>query len=169
MKYFSSYSKRTLFFIGVFTVFFTTLFFIKATIFLDTDFGWHIRLSELVTEQGIERIEPFSYAMPSHLYVDHEWLVHTFLFPLYTSVGYGGLALLLTAILFSLCLFYLKTTPKYRVLPLILLLSVFILRFGIRVQVISWVFMFFLFWVVMSKDRWQVYRWLIPALFYYLG
>lgn len=141
------------------------LFFAKAYIGLDPDFGWHLKLSEIVTIQGLPRIEPFSYSMPSHPYVDHEWLLHVVLHPLYTIVSYGGLAFVWAAIILFLCFFYLRMTKSYMQIPLLLLGGVLLTRFGIRAQVISWILSYLLFTVLSDIHRWKRYRWFVPLLF----
>lgn len=141
------------------------LFFFKAYIGLDPDFGWHIALSEIVTTQGIPLLDPFSYSMPSHPYVDHEWLLHIFLHPLYITVGYVGLAIVWACIILGIFLFSLRLTRSYMQLPLLLLGSVFLTRFGVRAQVISWILSFILFALVSDIQRWKRYRWVVPLLF----
>src|SRR3989344_8844483 len=72
------------------------IYFLKAKIFLDPDFGWSLRLGELILKSGIPNKDPFSYTMPSYPYVDYEWLTHVTMAKLYSLSGYTGLALIFT-------------------------------------------------------------------------
>src|SRR3989337_506611 len=49
------------------------LLFINGLHQLDPDFGWHVTMGRLISENGIPKTDPFSYTMTSFPFVDHEW------------------------------------------------------------------------------------------------
>src|ERR1035437_1632116 len=93
--------------------------FLKAIIFLDPDFGWHLRLGEQIIKYGISFKDPFSYTMPSYDFIDHEWLSNVLIAVGYKTVGIYGLALV-SALFFVLTLFIAipKKFEDYAYLPL---------------------------------------------------
>ena len=70
----------------------------KIALFLDPDFGWHMRNGQYILEHGIPRLDPFSYTMSSFHVIVHEWLSEVFLVLLYPRIGYGGTALILVIV-----------------------------------------------------------------------
>jgi hypothetical protein len=66
--------------------------------YTDHDFGWHIRMGQLILAKGIPATDPFSYTMPSYPFVDHEWLADILLVQLYPIIGYPGLGVIYTFI-----------------------------------------------------------------------
>jgi len=86
--------------IFVFNLLFLSVFIINSFIMTDADFGWALRLGEDILRTGIPMTDPYSYSMPSHLFVDHEWLAHSAgyllysIHPLVLYLGYGILLLL---------------------------------------------------------------------------
>jgi hypothetical protein len=65
----------------------------------DTDTWWHLKSGQLMWETGqVLRTDPFSYTVAGQPWIDHGWLVQLLLWPVYQTLGLGGLALLLAAI-----------------------------------------------------------------------
>src|SRR6266480_3296272 len=94
-------------------VFVTTLFFFRGLFLLDPDFGWHVRMGQVILQSGIPRTDPFSYTMPSYPFVDHEWLTNIVIAFLYSHVGMYGLAIifsLLTVFALAISARFLRTT-----------------------------------------------------------
>lgn len=141
-------------------------FFLVALRTLDPDFGWHITLGRLIIDSGIPRTDPFSYTMPSFPFVDHEWLTNIFLNELYAKIGYSGLAFIFSLLPFLVCFLVAHRNLKtYSYIPIFLALSVMLSRFGIRPQVIGWVYLGILLRVLLVKGVWEKYRYLIVAFF----
>jgi len=64
-------------FIGVgFLLIIFVIFLIRGGVFLDPDFGWHLRVGEIIQESGFPKTDPLSFTMPTFGFVDHEWLTN---------------------------------------------------------------------------------------------
>src|SRR3990167_4385595 len=70
------------------------IFWLKGLLFLDPDFGWRLRTGELILGQGIPKVDPFTYTMPSFPWVDHAWSLSTVIYILHSISGFGGLSFL---------------------------------------------------------------------------
>src|SRR3972149_6328374 len=77
--------------IGLFGVI-GTVFLLRGVIWLDPDFGWHLRMGEIILREGIPKTDPFSYTMPSYPFVDQTWLIDVVMARLYPAIGAIGLA-----------------------------------------------------------------------------
>jgi hypothetical protein len=64
-----------------------TLFIYRCWIYLDPDFGWHLRQGQLILSQGIPTKDPYSYTMPDYPYIDHEWLVNVLIYLIHSNFG----------------------------------------------------------------------------------
>ncbi len=140
--------------------------FIRGIMFLDPDFGWHLRMGQLILQKGIPLTDPFSYTMPSYHFVDHEWLTNIFLSLGYKTVGILGLSLVFSLI-FMAALF-LVIPPKfknYAPLPLALAGATMLGFSGIRTQLVTWFFLALLLRIIFTEKLWQRWKLLIPLLF----
>src|SRR5574341_1025002 len=70
-----------------------SIFWIKASIFLDPDFGWRLKAGEMYLTSGIPKMDPFTYTMPSFSWVDHAWSQSALFYLVYSNFGYMTLAL----------------------------------------------------------------------------
>jgi len=140
--------------------------FLRATISLDPDFGWHLRMGELIMQKGIPLTDPFSYTMSSYNFIDHEWLSNVLIAIGYKSIGIYGLALIFTLIfVVTLFLAIPKKFKEYASLPLVLAGSLMLGFFGIRTQVISWFFLALLLRVIFDEDLWKKWKFFLPLIF----
>jgi hypothetical protein len=159
---------RSRFFIFVFlpfSVLCIVAFWIRGVILLDPDFGWHLRMGEIIQKTGIPKTDPFSYTMPSYPFVDHEWLTNVVIAKLYPLVGTKGLAvgfsfLATLAILIQLP-FPIK---KWSFVPFALVAGSLLSFVGVRTQAIAWVFFSILLFIVLHKKT-QKWRFMLPPLF----
>jgi hypothetical protein len=72
---------------------------------LDPDMWWHLRTGETIWQNGIPRHDIFSFTVPHHEWVTHEWLSQLFMWLVYLVGGLPGLIVvfaLLTAVSFWL-------------------------------------------------------------------
>jgi hypothetical protein len=140
--------------------------FIRAIFFLDPDFGWHLRLGELIINHGISFKDPFSYTMPSYDFIDHEWLSNVLIAVGYKAVGIYGLALI-SALIFVLTLFIAipKKFKDYSFLPLALAGSLMLNFVGIRTQIITWFLLSIILRVIFDEDLWKKWKFFLPLLF----
>ncbi len=142
------------------------LFFIKGIISIDPDFGWHIRMGELILVKGIPTTDPFSYTMPSFPFVDHEWLINVILFKLYSGIGYTGLSLIFASlVLLALVISIPKKILGFSSSALILAGGIILPFSGVRPQVITWLILSILINVLFKPKIWVRVRFFMPFLF----
>jgi len=140
--------------------------FIRGIIFLDPDFGWHLRMGGLILQKGIPLTDPFSYTMSSYPFVDHEWLSNILISIGYKSIGIYGLALIFALIFISaLFLAIPKQFKNYSTLPLVLAGAAILGFTGIRTQVITWFFLALLLKIIFDENLWKKYKLFIPLIF----
>jgi len=149
------------------------VFWIRGAVFLDPDFGWHLRMGQLILSSGIPKTDPFSYTMPSFPFVDHEWLTNVLIAWSYPKIGFFGLAgvfaiLGLGALLLAKGNLSLKDSQKAPLWFLgptfFLLAAAAILPYvGIRPQIISWLFLA-LFLRFFEESWWKKGSWFLPFL-----
>src|SRR5215469_9063521 len=133
---------------------------------LDPDFGWHIRAGEYILHYGIPYTDPFSYTMPSYLFVDHEWLTNLIWASFLPKIGYALFGLVYA--LFAVVAIWLQTRlapKKWLLLPVALVGGTFIDFVGIRTQVVDWLFISFLTFVFWKKDLGEKWLFSLPFLF----
>lgn len=140
--------------------------FLRGLIFLDPDFGWHVREGQLIVQKGIQITDPFSYSMPSFHFIDHEWLANIFISLTYKYFGIYFLSFIFSVI-FVLSLFV--SIPdkfkNYSFFPFILA-GIVILNFsGIRTQVITWLFLSILLKVALDDKLWNKWKFFLPLIF----
>lgn len=147
-------------------VFVFILFFLKSFYMLDPDFGWHIKMGELILRSGIPATDPFSYTMPSFPFVDHEWGTNILMYVLYKSFGWGALSLIFSAIAVLAILIPLKfNLEKYSLFPFILASGSLLFFVGIRPQLIAWLFFGVLITIFLEKKYYEKFRFILPAFF----
>lgn len=143
------------------------VFFVNNLTFLDPDFGWHLKLGELISRQGIPSTDPFSYTMPSFPFVDHEWLTNIIFYDLYQNVGMAVMALLFAAIAL-LALLVVKPQNEgsaFALAPFLLACAVLLPFLGVRPQVETWALTAVLLKVVTDDRLWVKWRWFLPVYF----
>ncbi len=156
------YSNLFIGLVGIGTVF----YWLYGAVSLDPDFGWHIRMGQLILSSGIPATDPFSYTMPSYPFVDHEWLTNIFLAWFMPIVGHAGLAgvFVLFAIGAILLQWYAiaKQQRQFGLIPFFLAFAILVGFFGIRPQVISWFFFSLLLFIILDRDRFRRWRFWLP-------
>lgn len=147
-------------------VFTFTLFLLKGFYMLDPDFGWHIKMGELILSSGIPATDPFSYTMPSFPFVDHEWGINILMYLLYKNFGWGVLSLIFSAIAVLAILISFKGSIKsYFLLPFILASGSLLFFAGIRPQLIAWLFFSILITIFLKKKYYEKFRFILPFFF----
>jgi hypothetical protein len=135
------------------------------TRYVDPDFGWHLRLGEIITKKGIPATDPFSYAMPSYHFVDYEWVTNVLLYLAYQKIGHTGLVIIYAAIMIISGLVVVpKKLREYSDAPVVLFWSVALSIFGARPQVISWLFMALILRGIWDDEWGEKWMWGFPAL-----
>ncbi len=146
--------------------------------YIDPDFGWHVRLGELTSKYGIFATDPFSYTMPSFPFIDHEWLTNIFIFKTLNLLGKASLGIIFTLLAIASIILSLKRNkfPKsfsnktfVLIDTLLFVVAAGLLQpfFGIRPQVESWLlYSIFLFFLTNEK-RLEKYLYLTPFFVFF--
>ncbi len=145
-----------------------TIYWLSSVLFLDPDFGLHIRMGQLILTKGIPATDPFSYTMPSYPVVDHEWLSDVLLVKLYSVVGYAGLGVIFTVIATAALLLQwqiVRAHRRFAFIPFLLAIVTLYSFFGIRPQVISWFFFSLILVVTADLEKFRNWRMLLPFMF----
>jgi len=167
---------KTKLLIAFFFVFVFGIFFYKAFYFLDPDFGWHLKMGEIIlSHAGVPDTDPFSYTMSTFGFIDHEWMTNLIIALVYKNFGIGALALIYLAISFF-ALFISLTNPISRksaegrirvlkmIIPGVLGISLMLPFFGVRPQVESWLFLAIFLRLLMNAKNWSRWRFTTPLL-----
>lgn len=154
-----------------------SVFFVRGMVFLDPDFGWHLRMGQIISSSGIPATDPFSYTMPSFPFIDHEWLTNVIISKLYPPLGKIGMAAIYSLIALSALAIAVVNPLSRKVslkrldlgrrvaVPSFLGAAIFLLYSGIRPQVESWFLLAVLLWIVLNQTIWRRWRFLLPALY----
>jgi hypothetical protein len=65
---------------------------------LDPDMWWHLRAGEYILESGVPRQDVFSFTVPDHEWITHEWLSEVIMWAVYQAGGLAGLMVVFAAI-----------------------------------------------------------------------
>ncbi len=145
------------------------LFWIRGSIIMDPDFGWHLRMGDVIRTSGIPYTDPFSYTMPSYPVISHEWLTDVVMSLLFPHIGYGGLAGIFAAIATTGLVFPLLLVTarerRFAFLPLFIAIMTLVNFVGVRPQVLTWFFFSLILYLVTDYRRLQRFFWLVPLLF----
>ncbi len=142
------------------------LLFLKGIFFLDPDFGWHLKMGELITKYGIPKTDPFSYTMPSYPFVDHEWLTNIIIYQIYSQTKMFGLAIVYSLVaVFSLLILMPKKGTKFSFSLFLLSVAILTPIAGVRPQLESWFFFAVLLRVILNSTNWLKWRFFLPVLF----
>ncbi len=150
-------------------LFISTFFFfvLRGTIAQDPDFGWHVRIGELIATTGkIPTTDPFSYTMPSYHFVDHEWLTDILLAKIYSWIGVFPITVGFAFL--GICALFIASRgadKRWIPVPLFLAAGTLFEFMGIRPQIISWVLLALLMFLLWQKTIWKRWRFFVPLLF----
>lgn len=170
---------------NIFLPLFLIILWVKAVVFLDPDFGWRIRTGFNILKNGIPRTDLYSYTMPSFPWVDHAWLTDVIVALGYRTSGIIGLAFIFSVLAlgaifisssisppnkdfrgFRLYIFKKKIDISLFGIPTFLLtLAIVLPFFGVRAQVITWLFTAVLWSVLLSQRLLKRFGFLIPPFF----
>ncbi len=108
---------------------------------LDPDFGWHLRMGQVIFTSGIPTHDLFSFTMVRYPFVDHEWLTNVLIYLVYNATGMVGVSALFTGVFFATILI-LAREGKNSLLEIVFLVAASLLGFGgVRPQVLGWLFL----------------------------
>ena len=100
----------------IWVLYYTFIFFYLLNHFfqyLDTDFGWHLKVGEEISRSGeVPHIEHFDFSLEGQRWVDHEWLSNLFVYFIYDNFGYIGLNVFFVLIILVSLIILNKFTQK---------------------------------------------------------
>lgn len=153
------------FLLGLILLVITIFFGFRSYLYLDPDFGWHLRLGEEILKKGVFKTDPFSYTMPSYQFIDHEWLINVLIYQIsfLGKIPLSAIFALLPVAAF-LILLPLRLSAAY-ILVILLSSSILLPYSGIRPQVVTWVFIGILSSLFENRKYWIKYSRFLPPLF----
>ncbi len=154
-------------------LFVLALFAIAVRETLDPDMWWHLRTGEYILQAGIPRQDVFSFTVPEHEWITHEWLSQVVMWGIYQVGGLPGLILVfagLTTLTFWLV--YLVTPGRPFLAAFVVLLAAITsaIVWGARPQMFNLLLTaVFVFLVERFKDGRLNRRalWLLPLLTFF--
>src|SRR3990167_3189956 len=95
-------------------LFWVVVFALCIKVVIDTDFGWHLRIGEIIfNSRSIPRSDIFSFSMPNYPYVYHSWLGELLIYIFYKLGGFWGVSLFFWGILFLSSIFIFKASRLF--------------------------------------------------------
>ncbi len=149
---------------ALFLVLIGIVFFLLSYTRLDPDFGWHMRMGEIISKNGIVLNDQLTYTMPSYEFVDFHWLSNVLMYLGYINFGQAGMAIIYSLLAVgSLTVLVQNKRKVWGLLGSMLAVTVLLARAGVRPQVESWfLFAVLLAWLL-NKKLWQKRKWLFPV------
>jgi hypothetical protein len=158
--------KNQKFLFGLLLIALFLAFWIHGNSGLDPDFGWHLKMGQLISQSGIPKTDPFSYTMSSFPFVDHEWLTNLLISKLYPILGLSGLSAIFSLLtLITLLIIFPRKLGEWVSVPFVLAAGIFISFAGVRTQIITWFFLALLLRIITDESLWKKFKWFIPAMF----
>src|SRR3972149_4366923 len=95
-------------------LFWAAVFVLCIKVVIDTDFGWHLRIGEIIfSTKSIPNSDIFSFSLPDYPYVYHSWLGELLIYIFYKLGGFWGVSLFFAAILFLSSIFIFKACKLF--------------------------------------------------------
>ena len=131
---------------------------------LDPDMWWHLRTGEVIWQSGIPRQDIFSFTVPHHEWVTHEWLSQLLMWLVYLAGGWPGLIVvfaLLTAVAYWLVYKCSAGQPYLAAFVVLLAAIASAIVWGVRPQIFNILLAaLFVYAVEQVKDKQLDPRWL---------
>jgi len=137
---------------------------------LDPDMWWHLRTGEYILQEGLPRQDVFSFTVPDHRWITHEWLSQVAMWLVYRVGRLPGLMLVFAGIItVSFWLVYRRTAGRPYLAAFIVLLAAVAsaLTWGARPQMFNILLLAAFIYIVEGvKERALQPRvlWLLPVL-----
>jgi hypothetical protein len=139
------------------------LFFFKAILYIDLDFGWEVRMGDWIVHNGIPHIDPLTYTMSQFPYVDHEWITSVLFYLITTYLGIFWLGILFSCSIFiSVFVLVRRSFTRYTLLPLLVSCVILLSFFGIRAQVIGWILFATILSFIFNEKLWAKWKFCLP-------
>lgn len=137
---------------------------------LDPDMWWHLRTGELILADGLPRYDPFSFTVPHHRWITHEWLSQVFMWVAYQAGGFTALIVVFAAIIaLTFWLVYRRTPGRPYLAAFVVLLAAVAsaITWGARPQMFNLLLLAAFIYVVEGVRSGRLrarYLWLLPPL-----
>jgi hypothetical protein len=138
----------------------------------DPDFFWHLRVGQwIIDHRAIPTHDLFTYTVPDHRFVAHEWLSEVIMAAITAVFGLGGVSLYFAVITWAAFVALLRTVRAGYViagLGLVIALAAGNPIWGPRTQMITFAFVVGLLLVLRRYRESHDRRWLYPLPFLFL-
>ncbi len=136
----------------------------------DDDFLWHLKTGQLILQQGVPKVDPYSFRTSGKEWIDAQWLFQVFIYSGYRVAGFRGLSVVLagmTALLWLL-LFALVRDEQARGLSFLLaMVALWTIspRLNLRPEMFTYL-LTVVFLIILEQDRKRrsKFIFLLPAL-----
>jgi len=121
-------------------VLFAQVFVLGVRETLDPDMWWHLRTGKVIATQGLPRHDVFSFTVPGHEWIVHEWLADVLAWVVYSFGGLPALSILfaaITAIAFGLVYAESSGRPYLAAAVMLLAAAAAAPSIGVRPQVLN--------------------------------
>ncbi len=141
------------------------------------DLGRHIKAGEIIWQtKSVPQINLFSYAEPTHLFINHHWLSEVIFFGLYVLTGFSGLVIFKVIILlftFGIILYLAHKKGNWWWATIFGFLGVLIIleRTDVRPEIFSY-FLVALYWLIFNaynRGQKKIIWWLVPLQFLWVN
>ncbi|KAB2878508.1 hypothetical protein F9K33_12915 [bacterium] len=138
----------------------------------ENDLGFHLHGGEWILENRVfPTFDSYTYTVPNHLYIDLHWLYQIFLYVVYVWIGFEGISTVyvtLILIVFTLMYYWFKSNQITSAVGPWLMLGVLLtieVRFNFRPEVMTWVLMILMLYVLdhYVRERRRV-LWILPVI-----
>ena len=154
-----------------FTLFLFAIFAISVQATVDPDMWWHLRTGEYILAEGIPNQDIFSFTVPAHEWITHEWLSELIMWLVWQIGGLPALMLFFAGInTLAFWLVYQRCDGKPYLTAFVLLLAAIAssIIWGSRPQMFNILFTAIFLFIVEGVRRQELSRralwWLVPAM-----
>lgn len=151
------------------------IFFLAIFIFFllpptDPDLGWQLRCGEQIWHaHNFCSQNQFSTLLENYAWTNHQWLYQIILYSIYQAGGFWGLSFLNTAVVGLSFLFFYLSLKNRRLEKILVILAMIYLgwgvfAFGIRSQLLGFLFFNLMLWIFSKSKENLRWAWLFPVV-----
>ncbi len=150
-------------------LFIVSLFGMSIRETLDPDLWWHLKTGDYILQNGIPHQDIFSFTVPNHVWITHEWLSELLMWLVYSAAGLPGL-MVVFALLITLTywILYLSCEGRPYLAGFVVILSAITsaIVWGARPQIFNLLLTAVFVWIVVqykqSPHRKRLLWWIVP-------